>query len=610
MKLKELNPTYKITFYKTFFIGIITILIARLFYLQITLGETFAYQSKRNFTRIEETLSLRGNILDCNGSVLATNRPVTDLYWQGSGNKIFTLDQRDTLEKISVILEKNLFLQDKELQNSERYSKKICLAKDLSFVHLSKIIELFSDNPNIRFTTHFKRFYPYKTLAPHSIGYLSYLHNSCEGKTGIEKIFEDTLRGKPGSIMHIINSLGVHLSEVEIEKNFQGQNIVTTLDLDLQIIAEDVFSQDLSGALIIMDPETGALRACVSRPTFDPNLFTSTLDNETWKALQEKKPFLNRISNAAYPIGSIFKIITLSAALETNIIEQHSSWECCGYTVFAGRNYGCVKKEGHGFVTTKFSLAHSCNIPFFEMAKKMDIDTISHYAELFGLGKKTDSILPEALGLIPSRAWKRKVKHERWWRGETLSASIGQTYLLATPLQIARMIAAIETGFLVTPRIIESLPITQKPLAIKTETRLFLQKAMHAAVTHGTARWLNQLPQDFVVHAKTSTAQTASLEKSNTGKKEFLEHSWLASNFRYKHHPPLTLVIITEHTGRTGIPPRIAYNFLKRYKNKIDSKTLPHKTTAHTIDPEYTLPLMMLETTIDQPIEQDITEED
>ncbi len=548
------------------------VLLFRLFYLQISLGESFNAQSKRNFTRYEQTVSLRGNILDSTGSILATNRPVTDVYWQGSGQRRLDQEQLKRLEILKKIIPLPDFETYDELHRAERYLKKILLGSDLSFEQLSKIIELFPDDENIKLGTHFKRFYPYNSLASHMLGYLGHLNSQYEGKTGIEKIFEETLRGKEGSIMRIINSIGAHLAEIEIEKTLQGKHITTTLDLALQQIAEHVFPPAEAGVMILMDPHTGALKVCISRPTFDPNVFTAPLDTQTWRELQEQKPFLNRICNAAYPIGSIFKLVTLSAALETGIIEQHSAWDCHGYCTFVGRKYHCVRREGHGLMTTKLALAHSCNIPFFEIGKKIDIDTISHYARLFGLGQPTTCILPENTGLIPSRAWKRRVKKERWWAGETLSATIGQTFLLATPLQIARMVASIQTGYLVSPRIIESSPILTEKLPIKEETRQFLQKSMHAVVTRGSACWLDRLHQrDFVIHAKTSTAQTSSLEKLKDGK-EFWEHSWLACNFTYKDNQPLTLVIITEHTGRTGIPVRVAYNFLKEYKALMDTR--------------------------------------
>jgi len=561
---------FKLSLYGVVLTATCVVLLVRLFQLQINLGTKFSAQSKRNFTRYEHTVSLRGNILDRNGNVLATNRPVTDLYWQGKGSRRLTIQQLDQVEKVRAILNLPPFENYDELLRAERAVQKWRIATDLSFEQLSKIIECFPEDTNIKLTTHFKRFYPYQSMASHLLGYLAYMDKSSVGKTGIEKLFEDTLRGKQGSIMRIINSVGTHLAEYEIEKTLQGEHIKTTLSLPLQRLAEESFPPDISGCFILMDPNTGALEACLSRPSFDPNIFTAPISTETWDSLQEEKPFLNRMCGTSYPIGSVFKIVTLSAALESGLMEQHSAWNCPGYSTFVGRKYHCVKKEGHGPVTTKLAMAHSCNIPFFEIGKKMDIDLITHYAGLFGLGKPTTSIFSEATGLVPSRAWKRKVKHERWWTGETLSAMIGQTFLLATPLQITRMVAAVETGFLVNPRIIESTPITREPLAIQLETRRFLQKCMQASVTKGTARWLDRLHQkDFVLYAKTSTAQTCSLDKLKDGA-QFLEHSWLACNFTYKDYPPKTLVILTERTGRTGVPPRIAYTFLRGYKNLMD----------------------------------------
>ena len=153
--------------------------------------------------------------------------------------------------------------------------------------------------------------------------------------------------------------------------------------------------------------------------------------------LAEKHPFLNRAFNACYPPGSLFKIVTLSAALENGYITPESYWFCNGLIEFAGREYHCSNKHGHGLLNTEQALAHSCNIMYFELAKRMNIDLLADYAHRYGLGLKTNVMFAEKEGLVPTNAWKRRVKKEKWWPGETLSAAIGQSYLLVTPLQIA-----------------------------------------------------------------------------------------------------------------------------------------------------------------------------
>jgi len=213
------------------------------------------------------------------------------------------------------------------------------------------------------------------------------------------------------------------------------------------------------------------------------------------------------------------------------------------------------------------------------LPKKLDIDELALYARKFGLGSPTQSSFAENAGLVPDRAWKWATKGERWWLGETFSAIIGQSYLLATPLQIARMFAAIETGYLTTPRITADAPVTYEPLTIKQETRSFLKRVMRLVVTKGTARTLSYL-KDFTIYAKTSTAQMSNLSKKELGK-EYLEHGWLALNFSYKNHKPLTLVIVVEHAGSAQPSVLTARSFLKGYRQLVDSHSISEEQEAH-----------------------------
>lgn len=544
------------------------IIVGRLFYLQINQGKRLFEQSKRNFTRTESLLSLRGNILDCHGNILATNKAVTAIYWQGTGNKKLSPEQLQLINEIGSITEKDFSEKIQIITHSEKHFKKHLLALDVSFEQLSKISELFSHETNISIETKFKRLYPYQSLASHVLGYLGHLGSSYEGRMGLEKLFEEQLRGKKGSLIRVINSIGTHLAEYKTEETLSGNDIKTTIDLSLQRIAERAFPPDRTGTLILMDPRDGSLRVILSRPTFDPNVFMNPLDPDQWQELQAQKPFLNRFCNASYPPGSIFKLVTLSAAIETGIVDPYSTLKCKGHITLAKRKYHCARRAGHGELTTKQAVANSCNILFYEIAKKIDIDVIAKYAQIFGFGKSTNSVLSEQTGLVPTREWKRETKGERWWLGETLSAAIGQSFLLTTPLQIARMIGSIETGYLVSLRLTENSIPQYEPLKIKYETRAFLRQAMHAVVTKGTARMFNSL-DDFIIRAKTSTAQTSTLSKRKQGE-TFLEHGWFAGNFSFRGSPPLTLVILTENAGNAKLPMLIGREFLKNYKELME----------------------------------------
>src|ERR1700733_2632776 len=550
------------------------LLLARLIHLQIVLQQSFYTKSQKNFLRVETTTPLRGNITDRYGNLLATNRPTTNIVWHGTGNAKLSTQQLNTLHTLSIIIGKPLLQNTQlldQLKYAERCYQKFLIATDIPFDQLGKIAEQLTDNKNINIATHFKRYYPYKSFASHLLGYLSKIDVDIYGKMGLEKIFEDMLKGHKGQKLKTINSFGRNLSEVEIKKPSCGQHIQTTLDIELQKIVEKIFPEDLVGTFIILDPEDGSLLAHLSRRNFYPTLFLDPLQENDWLTLQEKQPFLNRAFNACYPPGSIFKLVTVSAMLENNIIRQDSCWNCQGYSEFGNRQYWCNNRSGHGLLTTEQSLAHSCNILFYETAKKVSIDLFTDYAYRFGLGQKTNIIFAEKEGLIPSTTWKKRVKKEKWWPGETLSVAIGQSYLLVTPIQIARMISAIFSGFLVTPRILLSEPICKEPLTVSLETRKFLQQSMQQVVYQGTGRGVKSVVKDIKIYAKTSTAQMSSLDKRDMGE-EYLEHGWFVCYFSYKDLRPLTLVILVEHAGTSRIPAEIARNFFKDYKKMADQQ--------------------------------------
>jgi len=588
----------------------VAIIGARLFYLQIEQSEALGNQSQKNCTRIDKIQSPRGNILDCSRMLLATNRPLTNVYWQGSGNGKFTEDQLSVLHKVGAIIDKTLVeepspyvypgLQDRQpfdksslpshkasagtagvntadmdifkgILAAERKQDKILLSSDLTFEQLSQLQEQFPSHPNISITTHFKRFYPYHTFACHILGYLGSINLDQQGKMGLEKMFEETLKGEQGIALRKITSTGKNLAHTELKEALAGADLQTTLDIDIQNICETIFPPNQAGSFIVMDPVDGDLVALVSRPNFDPNIFLNPIDPKEWQALQEKQPFLNRAFNSSYPPGSIFKLVTMSAALERGVIQAEGTCFCKGYSTFCDRNYYCSRRTGHGTLTMQQALAQSCNIPFFEkIGRHMSIDTFAEYAHKFGLGEKTDICFPESEGLIPTCAWKKRVKGERWWPGETLSASIGQSFLLVTPIQVACLISSIFTGYLVTPRILHNESIKQCPLDISARTLDFLRESMKSVVTIGTGIRISQV-KNIEMYAKTSTAQVSDYSKRELGL-EHREHGWFVGYFRYRESKPLTIVVMAENVSTSREATRLAKEFLVEYKKLIDDR--------------------------------------
>jgi penicillin-binding protein 2 len=320
---------------------------------------------------------------------------------------------------------------------------------------------------------------------------------------------------------------------------------------------------DQSGACIILDPKTGAIKALVSRPSFDPSIFLSSISSQNWKDLTINNPFLNRAFNACYPPASIFKLVTASAALEQGLITPETTYNCKGFITFKGRRYYCSRRWGHGLLDIKESLAYSCNIMCYEIAKKISIDTLADYAFRFGLGEKTNIIFPEKEGIVPSNDWKMYTQGQRWWKGETLSAAIGQSFLLTTPLQVACMISALFEGYLVKPHILQTHDIETKPLRISQSTRQFLQECMESVITEGTGRNINRL-KSVTVYAKTGTAQTSSKQNK---KEDYSCHAWFVSYFYYNENnpQPLVMVVLIEKVSGSRAATNIAKKFLIDY---------------------------------------------
>ena len=314
-----------------------------------------------------------------------------------------------------------------------------------------------------------------------------------------------------------------------------------------------------------MDPHNGAIKTLVSSPTFDPNAFLSPLSDDAWTKMGLNNPLLNRATCALYPPASTFKLAAMTAALEDKLIDTHLDVVCNGHIVFGGRRYYCIRHEGHGRMSPRDALAVSCNIPLFNLARKIKIDRLAFYADKYGLGQKTNLALPEKAGLVPTTRWKKQALHERWWKGETLSTSIGQGYLLVTPLQIARMVGAVCTGSLIKPRLLETEAIEQTPINVSNETLNFLRGAMHDAAIFGSAQRLRFIA-GFDIFGKTGTAQVCGLNLQNIHYKHHLEHGWFCGYFTYKGSSPLVLIILMENVGSSSLAVSMADKFLRGYR--------------------------------------------
>lgn len=542
-----------------------------LFHLQVNLKSLFYKLSHKNYTRIKNISSTRGDILDCQGRLLATNKPINIISWVGTGNKALSYKQIDTLKEITKILKLDFKDLLPKVQKSEKLKSKTLIHGNIKFDILSQIIERFYENKNIKVESEYKRLYPYQSLCSHILGYLGSINLQFAGKMGLELLCEKILKGQPGKLITTINSFGRQIETKELEKALNGKAINITLNIDIQKIIEQIFPKDYAGASVIMEANSGDIKALFSCPSFDPNIFLNSINSNTWNNLQKKHSFINRVFNASYPPASLFKLVTLCAALEENLIDCENIWNCKGFTKFGNRRYFCGRRWGHGNLNLKEALAKSCNIPFYEIGKKIKIDTLAKYARILGLGERTNIMFQERTGLIPTNNWKLKYKKERWWPGETLSAVIGQSFILTTPLQIACMMGALCTGYRVKPRILTTDPVVKEKVNIKSKNLDFLRKCMKSVVKVGTGKSLSKRLEDFTIYAKTGTAQTSTLNnKLNQNK----SHAWIMAYIKPKdknniYKEPIVLVILIEHAGSAKLATSVAKNFLTQYKSYI-----------------------------------------
>jgi len=431
-----------------------------------------------------------------------------------------------------------------------------------------------------------RRAYNYGSLASHLIGYIgevdenelkeskdaSYRMGALIGKYGVENGWESDLRGVDGGKQIEVDALGREVKPLQSVEPFPGSNVILTIDFDVQKVAEEAF-QDKSGALIAMDPKNGRILAMVSKPSFDPDLFARSILPEEWKSLVENPfhPLQNKGIQGQYPPGSVFKIITAIAGLESGLITPDTHFTCAGIYPFGNRNFRCYKEEGHGTLSLHRAIVESCDIFFYQVGLKVGVDKIAYYANEFGLGRKTGIPLPhEKQGIVPSTPWKEKQMGVPWYSGETLSLAVGQGYLNVTPLQLVRTISAIANGGkLYLPQVAERVeniygnilkeypPLETGRVAVSEKTLQTIQEALMGAVNepHGTG-WAAALKGTNVA-GKTGTAQVVKMaqdfKKGDTERMalKFRDHAWFAAYAPFED-PQIAIVVLVEHGGFGG----------------------------------------------------------
>jgi len=549
------------------------IFVVRFWYLQIHRGDEFVRQSRDNRLRDELIYATRGTIHDINGFMLAENRTAFGLALirEDCRDIPATLAQVSQWTELPIERMRHKFEQDR--QKAKPYEP-ILLISDLSFEKVMEIESRLFSWPGLQVVTHSKRTYPYSDIFAHLLGYVAAVNTreleadpalslrDTIGKQGIEYVLDKRLRGTKGLYSVDVDSRGQALGRTMMKAPQNGEDVTLTIDARLQQAIVDILGEQ-TGSVVVMDPEDGRVRALVTTPSYDNNLFIGGMPQKEWDALRDdlRHPLQNRAIQSVYPPGSVWKLMMTGLFLSKGVAPTQRVL-CTGEIKLGNQTFRCWRRGGHGYVDMKASLVHSCDVYYYTLGEKLGIDNIEAFAKACGFGAPTGIELPyEKSGLVPSRAWKRrrfkKPDQQRWQRGETLNVSIGQGATLTTPLQIASFICALlNGGKLMEPHLVDDTPPKERgEIPISASHRKFIVDAMQATVEDpgATARVLKR--DDAVIGGKTGTAQVVKLRmigerRLKTSEVDYFErdHAWMAS-WGQRDGKTVVIVAMVEHGG-------------------------------------------------------------
>ena len=584
-------------------------LIMRIWYLQILKWQYLSHLSENNRVRMVSLPAYRGKIKDRNDEILANIRPSFNLY-------ITVEDTRDPEASLN-FLAKKIPIERSKLKvkmSREKPFKDILVKADISREEVAFVEENNMQLPGIKIKAEPLRNYVHKSLMSHALGYLgeiskSKLNSGDEsfynlgdfvGKSGLEHVFESTLRGKKGNKEVEADVSGRELKVLRKLPSQSGNNLVLTIDVKIQKELEKAMAKNpekiTNGSVVVIKVQTGEILAIASKPSFDPNKFASGISQKNWKKLvnDEMHPLQNRSIHSQYPPGSVYKIAVAYAALEEGVIDAESKINCPGSFKLGRGKYRCWKKKGHGALKLHDALVQSCDVYFYNLGHRLGIDTLAHYATKFGFGKTTGiGLNREKNGLVPTTQWKLKDRKQPWFLGETISASIGQGYNLVTPLQQANMMVAVANGgMLLKPYLVkrienpdgrilnEFFPEIKGKIGGKSENLEIIRKALHDVVNGPKGTGRKAKLDDIVVSGKTGTVQVVRMKIKKELKKEEIpykhrDHAWFVGFAPYEK-PEIVVAVLIEHGGHGGATAApIAKKIIKKY-----FQLYPLKSTA------------------------------
>jgi len=556
-------------------------LVARLAYLQIKTHDKYADLAQNNRVKLSVIAPVRGLIFDTHGRVLAENNPSYSL--ELVPEQIQNINE--TIERLRTLLP----ISDAEIKLFEKRRKQ---QKHFASVPLRNRLNdtevaVFSANrhlfPGVDIQARPLRHYPFPELTSHVVGYVgainekelktinpvNYRGSRVIGKTGIEKTYETELHGFVGYQQTENTAQGRSIKNLRHIAPLTGRNLTLNIDIDLQKIAYDALGE-FAGTVAAIDTRTGAVRALVSKPGFDGNLFAQGIDQASYSALQNspKRPLFNRSLRGQYPPGSTLKPFFGLAALDYKTINPQQKIMCPGFYQLPKQRhkYRDWKKTGHGLTTLHDAIVESCDVYFYILAHELKIDRMHSFLSRFGFGQPTGiDILGEKAGLLPSREWKKRSRNQAWYPGETLIAGIGQGFNLTTPLQLAHATAILANkGVAHTPSVVGKINDTVKQPQLSTPVQLkndrhwdLIIHAMHDVVhgARGSARIIKE-GANYDIAGKTGTAQVFSIKQDEKYEKDkvadHLKDHALFIAFAPVEKPQLAIAVIVENGSHGG----------------------------------------------------------
>lgn len=569
----------------------------RLVQLQVVQGENYQDTARSRGIRTVRLPAERGHITDTHGHVLARNARLQHLV----ATPADVVDQEAMLRAVADLTETPLaILQERFAVASSQSSKTpIVLVPHVRFEQLSAVLAWQSPWPELQqydvrgldVQQVYDRRYVDDVPLGHVLGYLKeinrteldaraieypgrYVAGDAIGANGVESQWDHVMRGFDGRIIYTVDARGRRVAQrLAREQGYRpperGREVRLTLDARLQRAAHDALGEH-RGAIVALDPRTGAILAMVSKPDYDANRLMGPERNQYWGELREdpERPLINRALRGAYPPGSTYKIVVAAAAIEDDLVTQHEKIRCTGGLKFGGRRFGCWNRGGHGAVTLRQAMEQSCDVFFYELGQRLGVDRIADFAKRFSFGRATGIDLPyERTGLVPTKAWKKRVRKKAWLAGETLSVSIGQGYNLATPLQVATMTAMIANdGIEVFPHFVESqherATAPERILDPEIVDRIAAGLIDVVEGPRATAKSLQKL--DLKIAGKTGTAQVVGLLRAK-GIRSHNDHAWFSAYAPYDD-PQIAVAVFVEHGGSGGkVAAPIAGEVIKAY---------------------------------------------